>query len=478
MMAFNLEQQRAIALATAKAKAAAKKKSEPKEEKTLAGFGENIVSSGGQYLGELKDMVLNPMETLGNAADLITGVTQKALPDDFTILGMNPDAGLKKMFGDDEALADAAGQFYKDRYGGMQNIADTAYEDPVGLLSDLSMVFGGGFKTAGSLANKVGSSGNGVAKALNTAGRVADYGDILNAGVGATTKAGAKLRGGSKYAIDSTLQQAKFSTTLPEAQRARMAQTLLENNLDPTSAKAAQKMDGLLESAEAASKRAIDQFDADGGVIDAMPAVDNMRGVLADEGKLMIPEQQKRVKTVQKLIDGTEDVLAPTQGQLTGRQALDARRSVDASIDWKSKGAKDTARNQALKAYANGLREQLAESVKGLDGVNKDYAKLAEAAEPLRRASARNTNNSGVLTSAIVNSAGAATSLATGSPLPLAISIIGNKALNPAMRQRLAQAVFDRSSKGSRSISDRALATEIMRAIQEIEQSTGQEDEQ
>ena len=131
-----------------------------------------------------------------------------------------------------------------------------------------------------------------------------------------------------------------------------------------------------------------------------------------------------------------------------------------------------------LREELRGLREQLAESVKGLDGVNKDYSKLVEVADPLARATARNGNNSGVLTSAIVNSAGAATSLSTGSPIPLAISIIGNKALNPAMRQRLAQAVYDRSSKGSRAISDKALATEIMRVIQEIEQSTGQDNEQ
>lgn len=470
-MAMTPRQQQMLMLARARARAG--NKEEPEEEKTLAGFGENVLSSGGQYLGELKDMVLNPIDTAKGVGALAAGGLQKFADDDG-----RADELMKQWFGNHEGVAEAAGQFYKDRYGGLDNIADTAYEDPVGILSDIAMVFGGGLKTAGSLANKVGRSGNGVAKALNTAGRVADYGDLLNSGVGGATKAASKLRGGSKYAIDSTLKQAKFSTTLPEAQRARMAETLLENSLDPTSAKSAQKMEGLLDNAEAASKQAIEQFDAGGGVIDAMPAVDNMRGVLADEGRLLTPEQPKRVKTVENMINSAEGVLEPTQGQLTGRQALDARRSADAMVDWKAKGGKQTAKNQALKAYANGLREQLAESVKGLDGVNKDYAKLVEVAEPLRRASGRNTNNSGVLTSAVVNSVGAATSLATGSPIPLAISIIGNKALNPAMRQKLAQAVFDRSSKGSRAMSDKAVAIEIMRVIQEIEQSTGQDNEQ
>ena len=469
-MSFSLEQQRAIALATAKAKAAAKKRSQPEEEKTLAGFGENVLSSGKQFGSEIWDMVSNPSDTAKGVGAFAAGGLQKFADDDG-----KADELMKQWFGNHEGVIDAAGQFYKDRYGGLDNIADTAYEDPVGLLSDLSMLVGGGLKL-GSTAAKMGGMGR-TAKALGTAGRVADYGDLLNVGVGAATKGASKLRGGAKYAIGNTLENAKFSTTLPEAQRTRMAQTLLENGLDPTNPKSVQKMESLLDKAEAASKQAIDQFDADGGVIDAIPAVDNMRGVLADEGRLLTPEQPKRVKTVENLIENAEEVLAPTQGQMTGRQALDARRSADAMVDWKARGGKQTAKNQALKAYANGLRQQLAESVKGLDGVNAEYSKLVEAADPLRRSTSRNANNSGGLRKAMTGGA-AALSAGTGNVLPLAISIISNNRLNPSSRQRLAQFIFDRSSKGTRSISDRALGVEVMRVIQEIEQSTGQDNEQ
>jgi hypothetical protein len=384
---------------------------------------------------------------------------------------------MKRLFGNEEGLAESVGQFYADRYGGAQNIADTAYEDPVGLLSDLAMVFGGGLKTAGSLANKVGGTGNKAAKVLNTAGKVADGLDPLNLGVGVGTKVASKARGGAKYAIDSTQQQAKFSTTLPADQRARMAQTLLENKLDPTKAKSVERLEGLLNTAEESSIKAIEQFDAGGGMIDAMPAVDNMRGVLKNEQRLRGPEGASRRNTVQGLIDGAMEDLNPTQGLMSGREALDTRRAYDASVDWKAKGAGDAARNQSLKAYTNGLREQLAESVKGLDGVNKEYSKLVEVAEPLSRSTARNTNNTGGLGKALTVGAGAF-SAGTGNLGPLAISIIGNKYLNPSSRQRLAQFVFDRSSKGSRSVSDKALATEIMRVIQEIEQTTGQQNEQ
>ena len=212
-------------------------------EKTLAGFGENVVSSGKQFGQEIWDMVTNPIDTVKGVGAFAAGGLQKIADDDGAV-----DAAMKKMFGDHEGVIDAAGQFYKDRYGGIDNIADTAYEDPVGLLSDLSMLVGGGLKL-GSTAAKMGGMGR-TAKALGTAGRIADYGDLLNVGVGAATKGASKLRGGAKYAVNNTLQNAKFSTTLPEAQRARMAQTLLEHGLDPTNPKSVQKMDGLLNFLE------------------------------------------------------------------------------------------------------------------------------------------------------------------------------------------------------------------------------------
>ena len=223
--------------------------------------------------------------------------------------------------------------------------------------------------------------------------------------------------------------------------------------------------------------KAIDQFDAGGGMIDAMPAVDNMQDVLRNEQRLKTPMGKARRGTVQDLIDEAMDELQPSQGMMSARDAMDSRRATDAMVDWKQKGAAETASNQTLKAYANGLRQQLAESVKGLDGVNKDYSKLVEAADPLRRSTSRNANNSGGLRKAMTGGA-AALSAGTGNVLPLAISIISNNRLNPSSRQRLAQFIFDRSSKGTRSISDRALGVEIMRVIQEIEQSTGQNNEQ
>jgi hypothetical protein len=186
----------------------------------------------------------------------------------------------------------------------------------------------------------------------------------------------------------------------------------------------------------------------------------------------------QRRNTVQGLIDDAMTDLQPTQGMMSGRDALDTRRAVDATVDWKQKGAAETANNQSMKAYANGLREQLAESVKGLDGVNKDYARLVEAADPLRRATARNANNDGTLRKVATEGPGLAAAYVTGNLAPLAFSIIRNQSLNPGTRQKLAKFMYDRSKSGSRSISDKALATEIMRVIQEIEQSTGQNDEQ
>lgn len=51
----------------------------------------------------------------------------------------------------------AVGQFYKDRYGSMDNLRDTVIRDPVGTAADLASVFTGGEYALGKLAGKAGT---------------------------------------------------------------------------------------------------------------------------------------------------------------------------------------------------------------------------------------------------------------------------------------------------------------------------------
>lgn len=91
----------------------------------------------------------HPIDTAGNLLDVAAGGLHNLVPKSVS-------SALDSAFPSDAtapaiAKADAAGQFYKDRYGSMNGLKNTLATDPIGALSDASAVLTGG----GSLASKI-----------------------------------------------------------------------------------------------------------------------------------------------------------------------------------------------------------------------------------------------------------------------------------------------------------------------------------
>ena len=151
-------------------------------KKSVGGFVGNVVKSGGKLIGDTVGAIANifnpnmEKNTIANVAKLSTGVAQLADPTQGNkIVSKIPGlAQVQGKFGDQEQTARNVGQFYKQRYGGVQNIKDTLYNDPVGMLADVGTVVtgvGGALRGAGGVASKLGS----VSKAskLTQAGELA-----------------------------------------------------------------------------------------------------------------------------------------------------------------------------------------------------------------------------------------------------------------------------------------------------------------
>lgn len=102
-------------------------KSFQKEKKTIGGFINNIGESGVNLVKDLGNVITHPIQTAKSLGNIGLGVAQKLIP------------GRQEQ----EQYADAVGQFYKQRYGGIKNIANTLYNDPVGVALDASAVLGG-----------------------------------------------------------------------------------------------------------------------------------------------------------------------------------------------------------------------------------------------------------------------------------------------------------------------------------------------
>jgi len=125
-------------------------------------FGGNVLKSGGRLIGDTVGAIANifnpnmEKNTVANLGKLAAGTGSLLLP------------GEQKY----EPMARAVGQFYKDRYGGVENIKNTLYNDPVGMFADAATVatgVGGALRGGGAVASKLGSVSN--ASKLSQAGR-------------------------------------------------------------------------------------------------------------------------------------------------------------------------------------------------------------------------------------------------------------------------------------------------------------------
>lgn len=119
--------------------------SEIPKGRSVSGFLSNVGTSAGNLVGGVVSAITSPVETVGGLLDIGAGALQKALPQalvDFVNRSENPEA----LAAGQRAIkaAEAAGGFYKDRYGSVEAIKKTLYEDPVGATADLSTLFTGG----------------------------------------------------------------------------------------------------------------------------------------------------------------------------------------------------------------------------------------------------------------------------------------------------------------------------------------------
>lgn len=136
------------------------------EKKSVGGFIKNIGSSGADLIGGIVKDLTNPVQTATGLGKIALGAGQK-------LVGYEGEAA---------DTVDQIIDFYKTRYG--KDIKETLYNDPVGVLADLSTVLGGGgalLRGAGKLAKF-----SEVANATGAASKAVRYGQLAEKGAIAT----------------------------------------------------------------------------------------------------------------------------------------------------------------------------------------------------------------------------------------------------------------------------------------------------
>lgn len=172
---------------------------QPGEKRTLGGFLGNVAKSGANLVKDTVSAavnVLNPdleKNTIANIGRLSTGIAQHLDPTQGNkIISRVPGLGLiQKKWGNQEDRATAVFDFYKDRYGGVENIKNSVYTDPVGVVADVGTVLtgvGGALKGGGMAASKIGSVER-ASQLANAGSKLSELGAAVDP-IMATTKAG------------------------------------------------------------------------------------------------------------------------------------------------------------------------------------------------------------------------------------------------------------------------------------------------
>jgi len=142
-----------IPVGTSKADIMAKyQASQPSYASTVAS---NILPSAGNFVSNMAQPFLHPIDTATNLGHLALGTAEKLIP--------GPQLG-------DEKYPNAVGRYFANRYGSAQALSNTFASDPVGVLADAAvpLTLGGGL--AARAPGVVGELGDIAA----TAGRIAD----------------------------------------------------------------------------------------------------------------------------------------------------------------------------------------------------------------------------------------------------------------------------------------------------------------
>jgi|TARA_R110000824_G_scaffold401648_1_gene613386 hypothetical protein len=133
----------------------------------------NLPGSAGQLISDVTMPIRHPIQTAQSLASLGRGIYQ------LTTEGEQPD----------EATAKAVGQFFADRYGSFEGFKQAFATDPLGIVSDISVVFTGG----AALAAKVPGLAGRTTKAISKVGDVIDPVQATGKAIKGITKGAGKV---------------------------------------------------------------------------------------------------------------------------------------------------------------------------------------------------------------------------------------------------------------------------------------------
>jgi hypothetical protein len=330
----------------------------------------SIVQEGKNVIGAITE----PVQTLKGIGNLALGVAEKAVP------------GTQSH----EKYADALGDYYSNKYGSKDAFLQELQNNPASILSDLSMFVTGGASGAAKLASlsKVGAK---AAPALEKVAKVGTAIDPLNLAAN-TTMYGASKVIPTSVAPGLYESAAKFSTTLSPAERTRITETALKNQI-PLSYEGlgmvqskltdlGDKMDTLITNATDKNIK-----------IPATKVLESLKDVKKQSGGFKI-EAAQDIKEINNIEKQFKTYLKQNKiTSVTPQQLQDFKADAYKRIDFGRAPEKPSlAKEEAYRAMAGSARQSLEGFMPELKDINTQYGALRELQPNLQRSVGRIEN--------------------------------------------------------------------------------------
>ena len=386
----------------------------------------NIPSSALRYGKDMLSLAAHPMQTGTAIGQLFSGGAQAAMGDDTN----NPD--LTKFRG----VVD----FYKGRYGSTEGLRQTVEQDPVGLLSDLSLVVGGvggATRAAGALSKAPGVAR--VGKAIQGIGTNIEPLSLVMKGAGQAAKMIPK--GASRKMYSSA---AKFSTVLSEGERSALVETALKHEV-PTSISGVARVQEKIDVLNKKVSSVIDQASLNlyhGKGVHGMPIddlfkdLDGLRKeVLANTGKPV--SNLRAINSIEKQIRDANKALG--RNELTPSQAQKLKQGIYRDLNGQYAEFKNSpVAKKTQKAIARSAKEYIESIIPEVKQLNAEEGALIDLKDALQRSASRISNRDILGIGAPIKAgAGGAAGGAPGAAAGLVIGLIDT----PAVKSRLAVVV-------------------------------------
>jgi predicted transcriptional regulator len=435
------------------------------EKKSVGGFAKNVVKSGASLLGGIGSSLLNVFNpnmqknTLANLADVGAG----GLENLFT--GGNAQSAEAQKF-------NAVTDFYKQRYGGVQNIKDTLYNDPVGAAADLSTVLTGGgavIRGVGDLANVSRLARTG--EILSTAGNVIDPINATGAAFNKVSNFGKarlapKLEASSERLYQSALKPSKSL----EAKNPNVIKAGLSERI-PVSEKGYDQAIDRISKLNKEIKTKIEAGSKKGMTVD--PKIVASR---ADEVKTRFSKQVAPQQDLAAIEQKRQDFLNHPDLTNSNGIPLDAAQEMKQGTYQQLKGKYGQERAAALeteKALARGLKDEIAKQIPEIADLNAKDSHLIGLEDALKDFVRRSGNSQLIGIGTPLAAVGGFA--ASGSKLGgLTLGLLKAAIDNPEIKSRLAIILSD-AAKGKKVRTPRTTFGRALTPVSRLEPARNQD---